>query len=231
MGGVEGIIVHGSGHLDDGCGVTGDIVDHFLRGNRDVARVLLRVDDVAHRVGGGFRLGGVDEGELVAGEGQRQLLAAFGGTVAGHGDGLLEDDLAHGQVRVGDDLVGGHGVPILIHVVHGVGQRGAGPLGVHDGIGGNLGGPVEEIAALGVPAVEDVTLLGGVGLGLGGPTVLLDGLGVGQLGGGAVTVHEGDFVAGGRPLGVERHIAGGHLVEGVGGGQVRIGVPSAEGVV
>ena len=248
-------VIHGGGLLDD----VGDVaVDGFLLHSCDgnIAGILFRIQDVLHRVFDRTGLRDVYEGDHVVGvrAGQLQRRGVRLGAIAGDGDGLLGDLLADHEVRVRDDLVGreadiglaidydGLNVRILgsrlAHVVHGVLQRVARPVGVHGGVRRDLGGEVKQGVPFGggEPVFEGVARLGGVARAL-DPGLLFHGLGVVHRGG-VLAVHKGDGEGGRGPLGVQHQrnaailCACRHLVEGIGIAiQAAVVIPPREGVV
>ena len=117
--------------------------------------------------------------------------------------------------------------------MHGVAERLLRPMCVDGGVFRDLRVPVEQRAAVGsgVPAVEGVAVLGGLGRESRHLAVLCDvflGL-VDRRGVFAINVGDGERRR--SPLGIEDQVGRRHGAEGVRRGQSAVGIPAAEGVV
>ena len=211
MGGIERFIIHGRSHFDDGGGVAGYIIDrlrfrHFYGVLEGRCRILLRIQDVHHRIAGGIPLRAVHEGDdiLAVYRSKGQRLAVRLRTVTSDGDSGFGDHLVNHKVRVGNHFIRSHRIILTIHIVDRIGQCLAAPMGVYGGIRRDLGVPVEEGVPVrgGVPAFEDIACLGGGRLGSGNLLVLLYRLGLID-GCSIIAVHKRDGIGRCIPLGVE----------------------------
>ena len=230
---VQSVIIHTRCRLDHGSGIAGYFRYDLGFSNLYVSRILLRVEDVLHGVAGNVALQNIHKGDDVVRirVGKSQRFAVRLRTVARNSDRLLGDDLAHGKVRVGHNLVIRNCVAVLVHVVHRVAQGVPGPVGVHSGVRGDLGVPVKQISAVrrGVPAVEGISGLGRVRFRRRGLLVLGNCLGVFCRS--PAVHHEGNSKGRRDPLGINRHVVAGHRVEDIGILQGGIGIPAAPGIV
>ena len=202
--------------LDDGGGIAGDVLDRFGLGDRNIAGILRRIEDVMDGILGRRALRAVDEGDDVLGivlaEGQG--LAALHRAIARDGDRLLGDRLSGNVVRVRDRLILGDVMPVLVLILDDVGDDATRPLGIDRRVRRYRHGPVEEGRAglVGIPAFEGMAGVGR-GSGDGRLLILLDGLAIDCR---AAVGFEGDREARGDPLGIKLKVMSRHGVEDVG---------------
>ena len=121
-------------------------------------------------------------------------------------------------------------MPVFILVLDRIAQRIPCPLGIDRSIRGDLGVPVEERCAVcrSEPACKRISFFRRI-LRFFGLFILGNGLGF-YLGSAAVHL-EADGECGRDPLGVDRHVMAGHLVEGIRILQCGIGIPAAPAIV
>ena len=116
---IQRVIVDRRSQFDDGGHIAVNRNRLLLR-NRDVARILFRIEDVLDNIGRLVGLRNVHEGKLVVRRLECQRVAVLLRTVAGNRDRLFGDDLIDHEVRVRDGLVRRNRIAFLIHIVHGV---------------------------------------------------------------------------------------------------------------
>ena len=224
-------VIHRRSQLNDGGSISGDILFGLIRGHANIAGILFRVEDILHRIAGRFTLCFVNKGDHVPICRQRDRFAVCLRAIAGNGNGLLCDGLPNHEVRVAHDLVSRHGLIAFIHIVDGVAQSLAAPVGIDRRIPGDLQIPVKEGIPLGAgePAFEGIARFRRRP-GIGRLLILLYRLTVEQLRR-IIRIQERNRKGGCIPIGIELHIVPGHRgeAEALRKGGVRI--PSAEGVV
>ena len=215
---IERIIIHRSCQFDDRNGITGNIVLDLLSRNRRARAGFAVGDHILNGIGRLFSFFAVDKGDdifcVVAR--QRQGLGALIGTIAHNADGGFLNHIADIEVGIDDLFVRRHRIMLIrvIHILDGVAQRSRGPVGIHSGIGRDLGVPVKQLISIRAvkPAVKHITRLGGVALRRGGLFIFFYSLRINR----GTTVGVEAHGKGGRsPLRIQHQVAGRHGGEGI----------------
>ena len=217
-------IIHRLRLLDNGGGITGNIVHGFRFGYRNIAGVFLGIQDIPDRIARGLCFRRVFERDDVVGiiVGQADGRAGCLRTITGHRDRRLGDTLSNGIVRVGHHLIGRNRLTPLIHIMDRIAQVVPDPVGIDRGVLCNLGSPVKQSRSRrrSIPAVKGITLFRGARIERLDSFILLNRL-IRDPQRRPVCVHESDGISGSLPLGIENQcrfticISGRHPVEGV----------------
>ena len=119
---IKSFIINSCCQLDNRSSSARNILYCFLSGNRNISRVLARIDDIANGIAGLISLFCINEGNDIRSiiTGQGQILAAGIRTVSGNSDRLFGNGLVDLQVRVADDLIGCDRISLTVYVMDGV---------------------------------------------------------------------------------------------------------------